>query len=303
MRQWVLRSINAALVLLGCFIAAQIVVDVLADVTLPADGMVNTAPATLAPATQSSADLKAILERNLFGAKIAGQVEEPEPEEEEVVAVETRLPLKLLGTVASNDEMLSNAAILDRGTRKHQVVFVGDLLEAHPKVEVVGIRRGTVFLQNGPKRERLDLHEEDGQLLKGPTTRARQNRAARRPARTGKRASLADRVGDLRANKNRNKRTTSALYSQARIVPEWEDGQMVGVRLNQVKPDSLYDQIGIESGDIIKALNGIDIDSPQASSRLLTEFARADEFEIELGDGEVIEVDSEELADLLEDEE
>jgi general secretion pathway protein C len=93
------------------------------------------------------------------------------------------------------------------------------------------------------------------------------------------------------------------LYSQARIVPEWEDGKMVGVRLNQVKPDSLYDQIGIESGDIIKALNGIEIDSPQASSRLLTEFARADEFEIELGDGEIIEVDSEELEDLLEDEE
>ena len=46
-------------------------------------------------------------------------------------------------------------------------------------------------------------------------------------------------------------------------------------------------------------LNGIAIDSPQASSRLLTEFTRAEEFTIELQDGEVIEVDSGQLAQML----
>ena len=305
MRQWVLRVANLVLVLLGCFFAAQIVVEVLAEVTLPVEA--SSGPASpLAEAPQrSNSGGQAILERNLFGAKLDGQAEELEPVvEEEIVAVETKLPLQLLGTVASNDELIANAAILDRGTRKHQVVFVGDMLTAHPKVEVVGIRRGTVFLQNGAKRERLDLREDDQNVVNASPRASRQARARRpaaRPQRGGKRNSLADRVSSIRGPKNR--RTTSALYSQARIVPEWEDGKMVGVRLNQVKAGSLYDEVGIESGDIITSLNGIDIDSPQASSRLLTEFARADEFTIELADGEVIEVDSDELSDLLEDEE
>lgn len=305
MRQWVLRVTNLALMLLGCFFVAQIVVEVLAEVTLPLEATSAPVRPAMEDAGRAVSDGKAILDRNLFGAKLDGELEEPEPVvEEEIVAVETKLPLQLLGTVASNDGFLSNAAILDRGTRKHQVVFIGDTLTAHPKVEVVGIRRGTVFLQNGPKRERLDLREEDEKqaVRRGPATRqARAKRPAQREARGGKRNKLADRVSALR--QPQNKRTTSALYSQARIVPEWEDGKMVGVRLNQVKPGSLYDEVGIESGDVIQSLNGIEIDSPQASSRLLTEFARADEFTIELADGEVIEVDSEELSDLLEDEE
>ncbi|MEE2672553.1 MAG: type II secretion system protein GspC [Myxococcota bacterium] len=301
MRQWVLRSTNVVLVVLGCFFAAQAVVAFLAETTLPAQAVVGPVSATVDGPGRPRSDVKTILERNLFGAKLDGEVEEPEPKEEELVAVETKLPLQLLGTIASNDEMLSNAAIHDRGTRKHQVVFVGDTLDAHPRVEVVAIRRGTVFLQNGPKRERLDLREENAQQARRPARPARRNKAAGRGARGKDRTSLAKRVGNLQ--QNQNKRTTSGLYSQARIVPEWEDGKMVGVRLNQVKAGSLYDQVGIESGDVIKSLNGIEIDSPQASSRLLTEFARADEFEIELGDGELIEVDSEELSEMLENEE
>ena len=74
---------------------------------------------------------------------------------------------------------------------------------------------------------------------------------------------------------------------------------MVGVRLNQVKPGSLYDKIGIKSGDVITTLNGIAIDSPQASSRLLTEFTQAEEFEIELQNGTVHSVDAGQLEQML----
>ena len=86
-------------------------------------------------------------------------------------------------------------------------------------------------------------------------------------------------------------------------MPEWADGQMVGVRLNQVKPGSLYEKLGIESGDVVTSLNGIAIDSPQASSRLLTEFTQAEEFTIELQDGERIDVPPEQLLELLGEEE
>jgi general secretion pathway protein C len=110
---------------------------------------------------------------------------------------------------------------------------------------------------------------------------------------------MAERLEELQESGGR---TTASLYSQARIVPEWSEGEMVGVRLNQVKPGSLYEKLGIESGDVITSLNGISIDSPQASSRLLTEFTQAEEFTIELQDGQVIEVDAGQLSQILGDE-
>jgi general secretion pathway protein C len=301
MRRWAIWSANVALFVLGCFLAAEIVVSVLAEIALPTDAEAVAAVPVAPNARQPAQERKAILDRNLFGARIAGQGLPDEADDEPLVATETKLPLELLGTVASNDESVSNAAIMDRGSRKHQVVFIGDQLEAHPQVEVVAIYRRTVILDNKGKRERLDLREDEGQPASRGPARGSSRRAAARPTRDAQRGSIAQRIEQL--SKASGGRTTAGLYSQARIVPEWSEGEMVGVRLNQVKPGSLYEKIGIESGDVITTLNGISIDSPQASSRLLTEFTQAEEFTIELQGGEVIEVDSEQLSDMLGDEE
>lgn len=300
MRQWAIRCANVALFVLGCFLAAQIVVSVLAEVVLPPDTVVAAVTPVVHSDQRTWAEREAILERNLFGAKLASGAPQEEEVPEVLLAVETKLPLTLLGTVAADDDLISNAAILDRGTRKHQVVFIGDELETHSGVEVVAIQRGTVFLQNGAKRERLDLKDDDGKSAPKPTRRSRNRKAAARKRPAAKRATIAERIEKLQNDSS--ERTTASLYSQARIVPEWSEGEMVGVRLNQVKPGSLYEKVGIESGDVITSLNGIAIDSPQASSRLLTEFAQAEKFTIELQDGEVIEVDSGQLAQLLGDE-
>jgi len=300
MRQWAIRIANTMLFVLGCFFAAQIVVALLAE-ALPSPPVAIAMAPVVAGGQRQSEERKSILERNLFGARIAGEeAPEEEPPPEELVAVETRLPLELLGTIATDDLRLANAAIMDRGSRKHEVVFIGDHLKNHPKVEVIAIRRGTVFLQNGTKRERLDLHDENENAAAPVARRARNRRPAGRNRLGSGRPTIAERIEKLQ--KQGGGRTTASLYSQARIVPEWSEGEMVGVRLNQVKPDSLYAKLGIESGDVITALNGIMIDSPQASSRLLTEFTQADEFEIELKDGQLIEVDSAQLSQILGDE-
>jgi len=299
MRQWALRSANVVLFVLGCFLAAQIVVSVLAEIAVPDEAAVSMiTPVAHSPSRSSEdAERKSILDRNLFGARLAGETQQTKPPEEDtqVEAVATKLPLDLLGTVAADNQAFSNAAIMDRGTRKHQVVFIGDTLDAHPRVEVIAISRRTVYLQNGAKRERLDLLEEDGEADGNKPRRARGRVQARAP-RQRKRSTIADRIEKLQSEGGR---TTASLYSQARIVPEWSEGEMVGVRLNQVKPGSLYEKLGIESGDVITTLNGISIDSPQASSRLLTELTQAEEFKIELQDGEVIDVPPDELENLL----
>jgi general secretion pathway protein C len=55
---------------------------------------------------------------------------------------------------------------------------------------------------------------------------------------------------------------------QARIVPNYEDGKYHGFRLVGIRPDSLYRAIGLESGDLIKRVNGRDLDSPNKAIEL-----------------------------------
>jgi hypothetical protein len=66
----------------------------------------------------------------------------------------------------------------------------------------------------------------------------------------------------------------SDLQRQAQVVPEAENGRVIGVRLFGVRPDTLLGALGFENGDLLQTLNGLDISSPdkalEAYGRLRT---------------------------------
>ena len=53
------------------------------------------------------------------------------------------------------------------------------------------------------------------------------------------------------------------LMKTARIVPEQENGKMVGIRLFGVRPDTLLGVLGMENGDRLQTINGFDMTSPE----------------------------------------
>ena len=53
------------------------------------------------------------------------------------------------------------------------------------------------------------------------------------------------------------------LMRQARIVPEQENGKVVGIRLYGVRPDTLLGTLGMENGDRLEKINGFDMTSPE----------------------------------------
>jgi len=57
---------------------------------------------------------------------------------------------------------------------------------------------------------------------------------------------------------------------------------MVGVQVSAIKPGSLFEKMGIKDGDTITALNGIRIDSPEQSAKILVELTSADNFTIDV---------------------
>jgi general secretion pathway protein C len=53
------------------------------------------------------------------------------------------------------------------------------------------------------------------------------------------------------------------LMRTARIVPEQENGKVVGIRLFGVRPDTLLGALGMENGDRLEKINGFDMTSPE----------------------------------------
>ena len=55
---------------------------------------------------------------------------------------------------------------------------------------------------------------------------------------------------------------TSALARDARIVPAFESGETVGFKLWSIRPHSIYSQLGFQNGDVVRAVDGLQLTTP-----------------------------------------
>ncbi|MCC6806858.1 MAG: hypothetical protein IT381_05510 [Deltaproteobacteria bacterium] len=52
------------------------------------------------------------------------------------------------------------------------------------------------------------------------------------------------------------------VATDARIVPAFKDGKSDGFKLFSIRPGSVYQQIGLQNGDVIQKINGYEMNSP-----------------------------------------
>jgi general secretion pathway protein C len=281
MNRILIRSANGVLLVLCCFLAARIIASVAGEAVLPEDPLESAPPPSHKERAQTWEERQAILNRNLFNVSTLGAAQ-PALEQEDYE--QTKLPLRLLGTAAAADPRLSRAAVEDLETRTHRVVHVGDVLK--DRAEVIRIERRRLVLQNGPRREELALSDEAPAGPRPTASRASTASPPTRRAAAGRQAGVdvqrlgANRFALPRADVESVADNPAALFSQARILPRYEEGQMVGVQLNAIKPGSLFEQIGIQNGDVITELNGIRVTGQQESAEVLRELSQATDFHV-----------------------
>ena len=215
-----------------------------------------------------------------------GEAEEPpdeeQPEEAEVVECD-QLGVNLIGTMIAPDPSMSMATIEAEGSTK--LVRLGTTVL--DKAEVKEIARRYIRLDQGGEKEcvvRLwgekapaagapRFGGRPGQppvaaARPGPVPQANQPRGQNADYSQGVKQKSETEFEISRAMIDQNLDDLSSLGMQARIVPNYRNGKYEGFKLVGVRPNSLYRAIGIRSGDVIKRINGREINSPNKAIEL-----------------------------------
>jgi len=190
-----------------------------------------------------------IVDRNLFGSshEATSDVEPVDMETEEIEALEpTSLKISLLGTVTGSEE--NARAVIEETGRKTQGLYrVGDSVQ---NAVVRKILWGKVVLRVGDKDEILSMEVPESK--KGGRTSS-----SVKPVHSGDTLTVAR--SDIQDSlKNINK-----LLTQARIRPHLKDGKPDGFALSYIKANSFFTKLGLRRGDIVKRINGKQINTPE----------------------------------------
>jgi general secretion pathway protein C len=196
---------------------------------------------------------QAILERDLFKTAESSRPEKKEAEAIELEKLEeTELNLRLWGTVTGSTER-AYAVIEDKSKRRQGLYHKGDAIQ---DATIKMILRKKVVLRVNGKDEILVMEDE------------KRNGASRAAAASGRDArSPAGETGDSenirieRSEINSVLGNINQLMRQAKVRPYFRDGKPSGLLLTHIRRNSIFTELGLKSGDIVKGVNGKPIQS------------------------------------------
>jgi len=188
----------------------------------------------------------------------------------------TDLNLKLWGTALAHDPSESFAIIEDLAARRQGLYRVGDAV-----LDVATLAR--------VEWDRVVLDRDSGEeVLEISSARASGKDAA--PAGGAAPAAGGERIRKTADNKflidRRELESTVAnineVFTQARAVPFFENGKTVGFRVFAIKPGSVFEKIGLQNGDVINRVNGVELTDPTKAISLFTELQNEGHIAVDL---------------------
>jgi general secretion pathway protein C len=213
-----------------------------------------------------------INKRNIFNATPPPDTSEPprpvEPAPPPPDVPATPLPLKLVGIMAGTKAQVPRFAIIEStGNPPGQALYqVGDSVQ---QVFIVDILPRCVVLDRGGEQQKL-CFEKDAGTAPVPGVAPRAAAAPVPPAPRPGDAGGADIVrvdpGTWQVRREKlleNFANVGSLSSQATVTPYFVQGQQLGFRLSQIRAGGVLQQMGLQEGDVLQKVNGLDIYTPQ----------------------------------------
>jgi general secretion pathway protein C len=234
-------------------------------------------------------DSEEIVKRNVFCSGCAPIVATPAttsgPDSNE--PQKTSLQLELVSTmVCPSDDAWSMAVIRDLSTKeKDPAMFNRGQPVFTTGATVVKVVNKRVYLRNGG---RLEYAEMEG-AAPPPAAAATPTPP---PAQAALDPSLGDISGGVKCNGlsctverqlvEKLLSNTTMLATAARFVPSIKDGKPNGFKLYAIRPNSIFGLIGLQNGDTIRGINGLDMTSPDKALEVYTKLRNASHLSVQV---------------------
>lgn len=197
---------------------------------------------------QDYAAYQPVIERDLFKTQ-ATKKEKPDIDPSEVENLEkTKLNLKLWGTITGNTGK-TYAVIEDEKKREQQLYQKGDKIQ-HARIKVI-LRKKVVLTVDG-KDEVLEMQDIVDQSHRT---------AGRSGSGSDRSRGDTEHVAVERSQIDNALKNINQLMRQIRVRPYFEDGKPSGILLSGIRNNSIFKEMGLKSGDVVKAVNGKEIKS------------------------------------------
>jgi len=231
------------------------------------------APSPPVVAAQHGGSGDQLVDRNMFCSTCTPRTGPDAPPATDGIPA-TQLPLILVATSLGSQSI---ATIRDTSSGAQGAYGVGDRLPGAGVIEKVGGR--SVQFRNDAlgRSERVDL------LVVAVADRPSSDTAAVSSPPPARDQAWVDRVRAVDDHTFEVDRTlirelvagggTGGQVKGVRIMPMMKDGKLAGVRVLQARPDSLAAAVGLRTGDVLEAVDGTPMTSPD---QLLDIMARID---------------------------
>ncbi|MBE0500075.1 MAG: hypothetical protein IBX47_01435 [Desulfuromonadales bacterium] len=244
------------------------------------DAQADVAPTSRTAATDS-VNIDAILSGNIFDPTArAYTLTEQTTAEEQAAAPVQAVNLRLHGTVDGGENPLA----LIEAAGKVLIYHIGDSLPGG--AELLTIERSRVLIRQSDGREAELLFDEG----KGGLTSSSRSRTAR----TRSADDSGNGIRDLGGNRweisqeqiDKARSNLGSLLKQARLEPNIVNGQTDGFVVRMIRPQSLLAHLGLKVGDVVNAVNGVELDSPEKALQIFQQLREAKRLTIDLARGQ-----------------
>ena len=231
-----------------------------------------SAPLSRSPASQSSSNnvgnYNKITNFHLFGIssnEVAKPIAAPVARVED--APDTQLRLTLKGVVTSDDMMDAWAIVADRAGNEDSYgvdapLPGGAILKEIYTDRIILLHNGRLETLRLPKNELKGNNNVSSSSNRRSNNRRNNSRRSNVSSSGNTRQVSSQATQTLKTYRDKLLNDPQSVMSSVRAEPYRQAGKLKGYRIFPGKDKQLFGQIGLEPGDIVTSINGIDLDSP-----------------------------------------
>jgi len=182
-----------------------------------------------------------------------------------VAPAPTRLNIRLLGTVVAGER---SYALMQLGAGEEKVVLLGT--DIQPGVTLIEVEADAIVVNNRGRKEKVLMAK--GSLGTGEQSFVPPPVMGAAPvSQTFTRDAINDHLQDM-----------PKLLTGALAVPHQTNGNPDGFLIQDIVPGSLYEQVGLMNGDVIRRVNGEEISTPEKGLALFQQLQSAKSLDLEI---------------------